>query len=80
MNLGISIWNTLVINQKGEVPHFFADTEKGQSFQDATKEYKEGMEWKRKLHAEYGTRLIETYSYEMSDGSLFENLEKRLIR
>jgi DNA helicase IV len=67
------------INETGEVPHFFADAEKGQSIQEATKAYNDGIEWKKKQHATHGTPLIETYSYEMFDGTLFEHLENRLL-
>lgn len=40
--------------------------------------YRKGMAWKRKLHRTYGTRLVETYSYERMEGILLDNLEKRL--
>lgn len=40
--------------------------------------YAEGMEWKRKLHQERGTRLVETYSWERSKGVLLRNLEQKL--
>jgi DNA helicase-4 len=36
------------------------------------------MEWKRNKHKENNTILIETYSYEMFEGNLYENLSKRL--
>ena len=67
------------INKKGEVPHFFAKTEQGQTIQQATKDYTDGIVWKRNLHKTNNTPLIETYSHEMFDGVLFENLKKRLI-
>ncbi len=41
--------------------------------------YIRGVEYKRSLHREHKTRLIETYSYEKSQGKLIENLKKRLI-
>ncbi len=31
--------------------------------------YHAGIEWKRALHAQYGTRLLETYSYERMEGT-----------
>ena len=40
--------------------------------------YAEGMEWKRKLHQEQGTRLVETYSWERSKGVLLSSLEQKL--
>ncbi len=41
--------------------------------------YHESMEWKRRLHAQKGTRLIETYHYENVEGSLLRDLEKKLM-
>lgn len=66
------------INKNGEVPHFFADAKKGQTIEQATKAYNDGIEWKRKLHLSNNTSLIETYSHEMFEGILFENLSERL--
>lgn len=43
------------------------------------KDYLEGIEWKRKTHENYNTNLIETFSYEFDNGSIFDNLEKNLI-
>jgi DNA helicase-4 len=40
--------------------------------------YREGMEWKRALHQEHGTELVESYSYEHSEGQLLLNLEQKL--
>jgi DNA helicase-4 len=40
--------------------------------------YLEGMEWKRKVHAENGTTLIETYSWERSEGRLLDALAEKL--
>jgi DNA helicase-4 len=67
------------INKKGEVPHFFAKTEQGQTIEQATKEYTDGIIWKRNLHKNNETALIETYSHEMLEGVLFVNLTKHLI-
>ena len=36
------------------------------------------MEWKRRVHEQYGTILIETFSYEHIDGSLLPNLTEKL--
>ena len=41
-------------------------------------EYLRSMEWKRRLHAEHGTVLVETYSYEKKAGRLTHNLEEKL--
>jgi len=42
------------------------------------KKYLEGMEWKRNLHQKHKTRLVETYSYEQSQGVLLESLASKL--
>ena len=41
-------------------------------------EYLAGMEWKRRVHAEHGTTLIETYSYEQQEGRLPTGLAEKL--
>ena len=41
-------------------------------------DYLRSMEWKRQLHAEHGTILIETFSHEHSIGRLLRNLEAKL--
>ena len=41
-------------------------------------DYVRSMEWKRQLHAEHGTTLIETFSHEHSAGRLLRNLEAKL--
>jgi DNA helicase IV len=66
------------INKNGEVPPFFAHSEKGESHKQATARYKESILWKQGEHRKNQTKLIETYSYEMSNGVLFDNLTKRL--
>ena len=40
--------------------------------------YLEGMEWKRKVHTEHETVLIETFSYERVEGRLTESLAEKL--
>ena len=41
-------------------------------------EYLAGMEWKRKVHAERNTILIETFSFERLEGRLLIGLEEKL--
>ncbi len=41
-------------------------------------EYLAAMEWKRGIHNEHGTILIETYSYEQREGRLLEALGEKL--
>ncbi len=40
--------------------------------------YWRDMEWKRRVHAEHGTILIETFSHEQADGRLLRNLTEKL--
>jgi DNA helicase-4 len=40
--------------------------------------YLQGMEWKRQVHRDHGTTLIETYSYERVEGRLTEALLEKL--
>lgn len=40
--------------------------------------YLDGIDWKRKVHAKNGTKLLETYSYYNERGLLLEELEKML--
>ena len=47
--------------------------------QKTSDEYILSMQWKRKTHAENETICIETYSYEFKEGTIFENLKKRLM-
>ena len=42
------------------------------------KEYLASMEWKRKVHFSFETKLIETYSYERQEGRLLEALAEKL--
>ncbi len=42
------------------------------------KKYVEGIHWKRKLHQENKTTLVETYSYMNKEGTLLKELEQRL--
>ncbi|WP_306047825.1 UvrD-helicase domain-containing protein [Nioella sp. MMSF_3534] len=41
-------------------------------------EYLEGMQWKRGVHEDHGTDLIETYSYERQEGRLLEALAEKI--
>ena len=40
--------------------------------------YQKGMAWKRRTHEKYGTRLIETFHYEYTEGCLLTGLQKKL--
>jgi len=69
------IWiEHFAVDKDNNVPPFF----KGNHGKSAKVTYLEGMEWKRKTHKENKTTLIETYSYEAFDGSVFKSLETKL--
>ena len=60
------------------IEHFGLDARgRTASFVDQ-KEYLAGMEWKRQLHKEKGTVLIETFSHEHASGTLIDKLAKKL--
>ncbi|WP_287475200.1 UvrD-helicase domain-containing protein [Thalassococcus sp.] len=41
-------------------------------------EYLDGMAWKRQVHEEHGTTLLETYSWEREEGRLLEALAEKV--
>lgn len=55
------------INRDGKTPYFIDQ-----------KSYEKSMEWKRTLHKQNNTTLIETYSYEMQEGVLTDLLRTKL--
>lgn len=57
------------VNSNWKTPQYTSDKEQ---------EYLKGIEWKRKTHQENDTICIETYSYEFSDGSIFDQLKVKL--
>ena len=60
------------------IEHFGLDAEgKTARFVDG-KKYRRDMEWKRQVHADYGTVLVETFSYERAEGKLIRNLTEKL--
>lgn len=46
--------------------------------EEGQKKYRDGIYWKRALHKGYGSNLLETYSYYMSEDKLPEKLEEKL--
>jgi DNA helicase-4 len=58
--------------------HFGVDEEGNTAPYIIKEEYAQGMEWKRALHTQYDTVLIETYSYEKRKGVLTDNLLRKL--
>ncbi len=60
------------------IEHFGLDADgKTAPFIDNDKYHRE-MDWKRRVHEEHGTVLIETFSHEHADGNLLRNLAKKL--
>jgi DNA helicase IV len=55
------------LNARGEAPTIFRD-------------YDAGVAWKRQIHQENNTKLIETHSAHIRDGSIFDRLKKELDR
>ncbi len=62
------------IDRNGKVPEYFT----GKDGKSASAVYNESIAWKRKIHKEHGTRLIECYAYENFEGTLIQNLENKL--
>lgn len=62
------------------IEHFGIDrNDKTASFVDNEK-YLEDMDWKRTLHKEKNTKLVETYSYEYTEQKLLSHLKKKLLK
>ena len=57
------------INAEGKTAPFIPQTE-----------YLESIEWKKSVHEQHGTTLIETFSYECSSGNLLRNLKEKLCK
>ena len=63
------------INREGEVPEYF----EGKNGHSANDTYQESMEWKKNIHADNNTTLIECFAYEQFEGILTSNLRQSLI-
>lgn len=63
------------IDEYGNVPPFF----KGNNRMTAKQLYNSGIEWKRRLHQQNQTVLLETYSWYQRDGILLSKLEEMLL-
>lgn len=57
------------IDKSGKTPQYDKEAEA---------KYLRSIEWKRQIHRHYGTKCIETYSYEFDEGTIFEHLKSRL--
>ena len=62
------------IDKNGDVPEWFDS----KGFASPSVAYRNSMKWKRKLHKDNGTILVESYAYEKTDGVMLSNLEKNL--
>lgn len=58
------------INENGQCPSFFSEEDKAK--------YLEGITWKRNLHKQHGTILLETTSAGFHRGDVFRTLTKQL--
>lgn len=63
------------VSRNGSVPAWF-DPDGDQA--KATEKYQNGIRWKRELHSQHSTTLIETYSYELGEGDLLPKLKAKL--
>ena len=64
------------IDKDGNVPLWFGDGSGG--FYVANQRYNNDIRWKRQLHANNNTTLIETTSAMFYDGTVYDKLEKQL--
>ncbi len=65
------------IDKNGNVPQWFGEGNEG-GFHRANQEYNDGIRWKRAIHQEFKTHLIETISAMFHDGSVYRKLEEQL--
>ena len=61
----------LAVDEYGNCPSFFSG--------DDSFKYKQGIQWKRQIHASNGTILLETTSAAFKRGDVFDTLSKQLI-
>lgn len=62
------------IDRQGRVPDYFT----AKPHQTPTETYQAAIDWKRALHAENQTTMLECYAYEKLEGQLCQSLEKKL--
>lgn len=60
------------------IEHFGVDRNNNTAPWIDREEYVKSMDWKRELHEENGTTLIQTYSYEATEGNLAKSLHIQL--
>lgn len=62
------------INRNGKVPEWFAPGPTTTS----SEHYRAGMEWKREQFRKHGRKLVETFQYQKTEGTLIPELKKQL--
>ena len=67
------------IDENGQTPHWFGEGTKG-GWKIANQKYLEGIQWKRQLHAQNKTILIETTSANFHDGTIEQKLIEALTK
>lgn len=67
------------IDKNGNVPRWFGEGKKG-GWRAANRLYNQEIEWKEHLHAEYGTTLICTHSYDFHQKKIRQVLINELSR
>lgn len=63
------------IDRDGNVPKWFTARHPHKTGRET---YHAGILWKEEIHKKYGTKLIKTYSFENREGTLLQNLKKRM--
>lgn len=67
------------VDEHGLVPSWFAK-EKGISYDEANKQYGDGITWKKAVHQKFGTTLISTSSADFHYRNIHDYLKKQLIQ
>lgn len=67
------------IDKNGQTPRWFGEGTKG-GWKIANQKYIEGIDWKRKIHRQNGTILIETTSADFHDGTVEQKIIEQLTK
>ena len=62
------------------IEHFGIDRNSNTAPYIDKKAYLEGIKWKVALHEEHQTTLVQTFSYEFTEGVLLDNLKNKLLK
>lgn len=66
------------VNAEGKVPKWFGDKDPIGGWYAENKKYNDGIKWKRKIHNENNTVLLETRSADFHSGKILEVLKEQL--